>query len=206
MERNPALAASGIVAAAIALGGVLLATMVSPNFRWTENALSNLGVTGTAAGTPTTVLLFNGGLLLGALLGLVFAVAVWRAAESRGKQAVAALLAVTVGAMGAIAVFPQGTAAHFPVASAFYLLITVTIWADAVAVRGTDEGQRGAVAAWLGAANLGAWLVWAATGPVRRPGLAIPEIVGALVFALWILSTAIRLSRSEPAVTRSPAR
>jgi hypothetical membrane protein len=62
------------------------------------------------------------------------------------------------------------------------------------------------VAAWLGAVNVLAWAVWAATGPVRRPGLAIPEVVGALVLAAWVLSTAIRLSRWEPAVSRSPAR
>lgn len=205
MDRNPALAASGVVAAGLSLGSILLATMVSPTFEWTRNALSNLGVPGTQAGTGTTALLFNGGLLLGTLLGWVFAYFLWTQAETRGKRVVAVLLAVTLATMGAVAVFPQGTALHVPVASAFYLLITVTIWTDAVVVRGTEEGRRGAVAAWLGATNLGAWLLWAATGPVRRPGLAIPEIVGALVFALWILSTAIRLSQWETRVTRSPA-
>lgn len=205
MARNPRLAASGVVAAAVSLASLLLATMLSPSFEWTGNALSNLGVAGTDAGTPTTALLFNGGLVVGALLGLVFAYYLWTCAENRGKRTVAVLFALTLVAMGAIGVFPQGTALHVPAAVAFFVLVTVTIWADAVVVGGTEEGLRGAVATWLGAANVAAWIIWAATGPIRRPGLALPEIVGALVFAIWILSTAIRLSRRDPAVTRSPA-
>lgn len=206
MDRNPALAASGVLAAGVSLGCLLLATMISPTFTWTGNALSNLGVAWTEAGTAMTARLFNGGLLLGTLLGWVFAYFLWTQAASRGKRLVAALLALTLAAMGGIALFPQGTDLHFPVAVTFYVMITVTIWTDAVVVRDTVEGQRGAVATWLGAANVGAWVVWAATGPVRRPGLALPEIVGAFVFALWILSSAIRLSQWEPVVTRSPAR
>ena len=205
MDRNPALAATGVLAAAVSLASVLLATMVSPSFEWAGNALSNLGVASTDAGTATTALLFNGGLLLGALLGLVFAYFLWIEAESRGKRAVAGLLALTLLAMGLVGVFPQGTSPHFPLSVAFFVLITVTIWADAVAVRNTDEGRRGAIAAWLGATNVAAWGVWVATGPLQRPGLAIPEIVGSLALAAWLLSTAIRLSQWEPAVSRSPA-
>ena len=122
------------------------------------------------------------------------------------RRAVAGLLAVTLVTMGAIGLFPQGSPLHVPAAVAFYLLVTATIWADAVVVGGTEEGLRGAVATWLGAANVAVWVVWAATGPVRRPGLALPEIVGALVFAVWILSTAIRLSSRDPALARSPVR
>ena len=206
MERNAGLAASGVVAAGVSLASVLLATMLSPDFAWTANALSNLGVPGTAAGTPTTALLFNGGLIVGALVGLVFAFFLWRRAENRGKRVVAVLLAVTLAAMGAIGVFPQGSPLHVPVAVAFFVLVTATIWADAVVVGGTDEGLRGAVATWLGAANVGVWVIWAATGPVRRPGLALPEVVGALVFAIWILSTAIRLSSRDRTVPHSAVR
>ncbi|MEF8776346.1 MAG: DUF998 domain-containing protein [Haloarculaceae archaeon] len=205
MARNPALAMSGVTAAVVSLASLLLATMLSPSFAWTANALSNLGVPGTEAGTRTTAFLFNWGLVAGALLGLVFAYYLWTQVETRGKRVVSVLLAATLLSMGAIGVFPQGTALHVPVAVAFFVLVTVTIWADAVVVGGTEEGLRGAVATWLGAANVGAWVVWAATGPIRRPGLALPEIVGALVFAIWIVSTAIRLSRWDSAVDSSPA-
>jgi hypothetical membrane protein len=206
MDRSPALAASGVIATVVTLAGVLVATLVSTSFVWTRNALSDLGVATTDAGTETTVLLFNGGLVLGGLLGIVFASYLYTRAASRGKRVVAGLFAITMLTMAGIGIFPQDTAVHLPVAVAFYLLVTATIWGDAVAVRGTEEGRRGAVAAWLGAVNVLAWAVWAATGPVRRPGLAIPEVVGALVLAAWVLSTAIRLSRWEPAVSRSPAR
>lgn len=206
MDRQPALAVSGVLATGVTLGSVLLATMVSPAFQWTANALSELGDAGTAAGTRTTVLLFNGGLIVGAVVGLAFAWFLWVAAEPRGKRIVAALFAVTMVTMGGIGLFPIGSPLHFPVSAAFFVMVTVTIWADALVGAGSDEGDRGAIAAWLGATNVAAWVLWGVTGPIRRPGLAIPEIVGAFVLAGWVLSTAIRLSQWEPVVTRSRAR
>lgn len=206
MDRQPALAASGVFATAVTLGSVLLATMVSPTFQWTGDALSELGDAETAAGTGSTVLLFNGGLIVGAVIGLAFAWFLWKAAEPRGKQIVAALFAVTMVTMGAIGLFPMGSPLHFPVAAAFFVMVTVTIWADALVGAGSDEGDRGAIAAWLGATNVGTWVIWGVTGPIRRPGIAIPEIVGAVVLAGWVLSTAIRLSQWEAALSRSRTR
>lgn len=205
MERRAGLAASGVLATGVTLGSVLLATMVSPTFQWSANALSELGDAGTTVGTEVTVLFFNGGLIVGGAIGLVFAWLLWRAGDPGGKRVVAALFGLTMVSMGAIGVFPIGSPLHFPVSAAFFVLVTVTIWVDAVVVVGPDEGDRGAIAAWLGAVNVAAWGIWALTGPIRRPGLAIPEIVGALVLSGWVLSTAIRLSQWEPVLNRSRA-
>lgn len=46
------------------------------------------------------------------------------------------------------------------------------------------------IAAFPGLINLLVWLGWAATGPLTRPGIALPEYVGALSAALWVLLTA----------------
>lgn len=186
MERSDQLLRGcGGAAVAVTMVAILVATVVSPAFSWTENALSNLGVTETAAGTGLTVVLFNGGLILGGLLGLGFAVALARAAISLAGRATALSFGLAVVLMALVGVFPQNTSPHFPVALGFYLLISVTLWLDGLTALGQGWRQRGMDAVSLGTANLVGWLVWGLTGPPTRAGLAIPEIWGALLFSAW---------------------
>ncbi len=173
---------TGILTVIVTLLGVLSATLVSPAFRWQGNALSDLGVAATAAGTPLTVALFNGGLILGGLLGLVFAAYLIRQAD---QHLLGVFFALTVVLMGLVGVFPQDQSAHVPVASGFYLCITLTLWLDSGLRFREGWHLRGAVAALLGGINIGGLVVWGLTGAVSRPGIAIPEIVGALAFGTW---------------------
>lgn len=191
--RERLLQRSGLGAVAVTLGAIFVATLVSPAFAWTGNALSNLGVTGTAAGTGLTVVLFNGGLVLGGLLGVGFALAVWRSASSLGGRATAVSLGSALVFMALVGVFPQDTAPHFPVAASFYLLVSVTLWLDGVTAFRQGWRRRAALAAALGTANFAGWLVWGLTGPPTRPGLAIPELWGALCFSVWTAWVALGL-------------
>lgn len=185
MRREQLLRGTGLAAIALTIGAILTATAVSPAFSWRGNALSNLGVTGTAAGTPLTVALFNGGLLLGGILGFGFAVALWRSAVSLRGRATAISFGLAVGFMALVGVFPQDTSPHFGVAAAFYLLVSVTLWLDGAAALGRGVRRRGFVATALGTGNLAGWVVWGLTGPPTRAGLAIPELWGALLFSTW---------------------
>ena len=185
VDSDRVLAACGAVAVVVTMLAILVATAVSPAFAWTGNALSNLGVTETAAGTTTTVALFNGGLILGGLVGLAFAVALWRASSSLAGRAVGVSFGLAVFFMGLVGVFPQDTAPHFAVAITFYLLVSVTLWLDGLAAFRQHWRRRAVVAATLGTANLAGWLVWGLTGPPTRDGLAIPELWGALLFSVW---------------------
>jgi hypothetical membrane protein len=72
---------------------------------------------------------------------------------------VAGLLALALGAMAGIGLFPQGTTSHLPVAVAFYVLVTVLLWADGVVSWRAGRRQRGAGVATLGTGVAGAWLV-----------------------------------------------
>lgn len=177
----------GAVAVALALGGIFVATVVSPSFAWGENALSDLGVAWSAAGTDATVLAFNGGLIAGGVVGLALARALAATARTRAEHSVVVLFGLTVGLLGLIGVFPRGSPLHLPVAVGFYALASLTMWADgvtALAGRATDRGLAGLA---LGTVNLLAWVGWVATGPLLRGGVAIPEAVGALAFAGWTL-------------------
>lgn len=187
METEEAVAYSGVVAVVVTLGGMLLATALSPAFTWRGNALSDLGVTTTAAGTTVTGALFNGGLILGGLLGLVFATAFWRATEGLSDRLVVVLLALTLTLMGLVGVFPAGTTLHVPVALGFYLLATVTLWADAGVALGHGDVRWAALSGVAGTVNALAWVAWGATGAVLRDGLAIPEFVGAVALGTWVI-------------------
>ena len=176
---------SGAAAVVVTLLAIFVATVVSPAFSWTGNALSNLGVTQTAAGTPLTVVLFNGGLILGGVLGVGFSAALFRVSPSIAARATAVSFGLTVVFMALVGVFPQDTAPHFPVALGFYLLISLSLWLDSLASFRQGWRSRAAVGLSLGTANLVGWLVWGLTGPPTRDGLAIPELWGALLFSAW---------------------
>lgn len=181
---------AGLASVAVTLGSTLIATVVSPGFSWTGNALSDLGTVEAAVGTPLTVALFNGGLVLGAVLGLGFAWFLVSASESRLGRLAGGSLGLTVASMAGVGLFPVGTTLHVPVAATYFLLITVTIALAAVAgVRGTSRSY-GLVCLALIAVFLGVWIGWIAAGGPATVGLAIPEVASSAVFVAWILVTA----------------
>ncbi|MFC7134480.1 MULTISPECIES: DUF998 domain-containing protein [Salinibaculum] len=197
MDRDTVVRSSGGVAVGVTMAAILLATLLSPAFRWTGNALSNLGVTQSAAGTSLTVLLFNGGLVLGGAVGLVFSVVLARSLPTFGGRAVGVLFGLAMLAMAAIGVFPQDRPLHFPVAVGFYLLLSLALWADGVVSLRRGWRRRAVAGLALGTVNVFGWVAWGLTGSLRRPGLALPEIVGALALSVWAVWVSAGLVRGR---------
>lgn len=197
MNRHVALRLSGAAAVFVTMATMLLSTALSPAFAWTGNALSNLGVTETAAGTPSTVVLFNGGLVVGGVLGVAFAVVLARSTTALGGYAVGVLFGAAMALMAAVGVFPQDRALHFPVAVGFYLALSLALWADGLLSLRRGWRQRAAAGLALGSVNILGWVAWGLTGSVRRPGLAIPEIVGAMALSAWALWVSVGLARGR---------
>lgn len=197
---------AGLASATVALGTTLLAAVVSPTFSWTGNALSELGVAWTAVGTPATVALFNGGLVLGALFGLVFAGALYRGGETRLERATGIAFGMTTASMGGVGLFPVGTALHVPTAVGFYVLITVT--ASLAVVPAVRRGARwyGVASLTVAVGNLGTWIGWLALGGPGVVGLAVPELAGAVLLAAWVALTVSRSSRFRPPSGGRPSR
>lgn len=186
MDVERASAGAGIAAVAVAFGAIIAATLASPAFSWTGSALSDLG----ASGAPTRAL-FNGGLVVAGLLALGFVPALWRGADTAPGRLAAVAFAVDAALLAGVGLFPAGTALHLPVAVGFYLLLTGALWTHAGA-RWRAGDRRGARFSFaLGAANLAAWVAWAATGDVLRAGLALPEAAGALALGVWTVRTAL---------------
>lgn len=176
MNRQAAALLTGFAAPFVTLAAILVATVVSPTFSWADSALSDLGV------TAATALLFNGGLVVGGLLALPYAFVLWDADPEPLSRTAAVNFALTAVSMGLVGVFVSGHPLHVPVAVAFFLFLTLTMTFDGVARRETTTGnvalrQAGIhVVVWVG------WILGYVPG-----GLAIPEIVGAAMFAVWVL-------------------
>lgn len=178
--RRRVAAASGVGAMIAALGGIALAVALAPWFSVTANALSDLGVADRAAVATA----FNGGLLLGGAVALAYAWALWAAAETHSTRLVAVEFGVAAGLMAGVGAFPSGSSLHFPVAIGFYLALTLVLATDGAVRRATTAGQLALAAAGV---HVGQWWLWTA-GVRFGPGLAIPELVGALLLAAWVLA------------------
>lgn len=180
----------GVAAALVAAVGIAGAALASPAFSVTGNALSDLGQPDTPAATGVTTLLFNGGLVLAGLVGLPFAVTLRDESESRlGGVAGVALLMALLGMVG-VGLFPAGQPLHVPSALSLYLASMVAMAVHGVAGALAGKRRRAVVTCSLVAVHVVGWWVWAAGGPVLRPGLAVPELLGAGVFAAWVVLTA----------------
>lgn len=200
MDTRDAGRAAGVVSVVVSLSGTFLATVASPSFSWRTDALSELGATGTAAGTTLTVALFNGGLVLGALVGLGFAWYLVSTAESSLGRATGVIFGLATASMGGVGLFPIGNRLHAPVALAYFLLVTVTLAvAGATGLRrssspgeATGAGMARQYVVWsigLAATNVVVWVGWIAVGATDAVGLAIPEIASSVVFVAWIVLT-----------------
>lgn len=183
---------SGLLAVLATFGGMGLAMTLSPGYDVRVNALSNLGVSSTDVGTITTAVLFNGGLLCGGVFGLVFAGFLFVTASGLLDRAVSLSLALTVASMALVGVFPQGHQFHYPAAATFYLLITATLSLDAVSLLSRRQIAAGTVVAAAGSGNILTWVAWSRAG--QPYSLAIPELIGATIFACWIGLRTLRLS------------
>jgi hypothetical membrane protein len=192
-ERSAAWAGVGVPI--ITVGTILLATTLSPGFEWTVNALSHLGALESeeaAAGVATglTRLLFNGGLIVGGLAGLGFAGAVWLGSRHLVERLGAVVLGLSLLSLAGVGAFPDGTALHFSVAIGHYLLFTVAFWLYGTGNVLAGDRVRGGATILLGFVHLGGWFAWHLNGGIWQPGLAIPEMYGALLLSGWVVVTA----------------
>lgn len=168
---------SGPVAAVVAIGSILLATVLSATFDWGTSALSDLGTTGA------TGWLFNGGLVVGCFVGLPYGWALWTAAADWLGSIRAATFVAALFSMAGVGFFPAGDALHLPFALAFFVLGALTLIVDGVARFRLQTGKLSLVAGVVSPAVWPLWLLVLVPGG----GIAVPEFVGAALFALWIV-------------------
>ena len=196
------LAYFGVVAPGIALSTLFLSTVVDPLFSWQSRSLSSMGeangeaLLALASADQLAFLLFNGGLLLGGILGVPFAASLWADARNGFERAGVAVFALALVSMAGIGVaYLDGPfdSLHFPFAAGFYLLATVALLVYGTGAALDRETGLGLVVMWLGVVHLFQWVLWVLleaivwTGDDAWTYFAVPEAIGAVLFGGWVV-------------------
>lgn len=211
MARRRQWAYFGYLAPIVGLGSVTLATLIDPQFSWQSRSLSSIGEATNqslfALGSPDQIafLLFNGGLVVGGVLGVVFMYGLWLSeVEPKPVYGYVALGATLASMAGVGIAYLHGplNAIHLLFATMLFFSLTFTLW-----FFGTGrviQGRTRYGLAWIWTANVHAvfWVVWIMleglvwTNDSYWTWFAIPEYVGALLISAWMVGQAW-LIRSE---------
>ncbi len=173
----------GLLTPIFTLTLIFISVALSPWFSWHNNALSDMGVSSTAQ-------LFNGTLLLGGALYLVFAIGFlrWRGTSSvLAKSAALFLLAGAAGLM-LVGIFPEDTGRiHYIVAITYFFAtpLAYTLWGTDMLRRGDQVSGVLSIVAGLAA------LFMIIVVPHKR--WAVPEILAAVVIGAWTLSFGVKM-------------
>lgn len=182
---------AGLTSAVLTNVAILAAVAASPAFRWSENALSNLGQPGTTSATTLTVVLFGGGLIVGGLLGVAFTVALWSMARNLVQRASVPVFGLAMVSMAGVGVFPQSQPLHAPAAISLYVLSMVAMTLHGSGAIASGARRLGGATLGLVVVHVSVWWWWSTGGPILRAGLAVPELAGALVITVWVLLVAV---------------
>jgi hypothetical membrane protein len=175
----------GIAAPIAALSLIFTAISLSPWFRWSANALSDLGV-GEAA------LVFNSGLVIGGILATLFA-AVNFATYHDALRRLGALVFLlgTISLIG-IGVFSEAAGRiHFYFSVAFFLLVPIALWIMGAGIFRAGAKSFGVLTVIIGVVGALPWFFsWAA--------VAVPELLSSLSFTVWSLLQGTRFYLGRP--------
>jgi hypothetical membrane protein len=173
----------GVLTPIIVLTLILLAIHYSPWFSWTENALSDLGVQGTAA------ILFNSSLIVGGVLTIIFAIGLREILLDKTLGRIGTLIFILDGAIFcAIGIFPKTTGSiHFYVSVAFFMLLPVSLFLCGVAMMQESSGRK------IGLFTIIAGIVAASVWILQWNAVAIPEMIAALAAFVWSIVLGIRM-------------
>lgn len=167
---------SGIIVPPIAFTLILLAIAYSPNFSWTENALSDLGVQ-----EGVTSILFNNGLIFSGVLAILFATGLFIFLQENLLGRIGAFVfVIDAFALTAIGVFPENVEpVHFYASVTFFALFPISMFFLGAAFLRMSKMKLGFFAFIVA---IVAAVVWAI--PFGK-GVAIPEALSALSASAW---------------------
>lgn len=184
-------AVCGILTPIIAFTCILMAIVLYPQFSWTENALSDLGIVEGAVS-----IIFNSGLIVSGILALAFAIGVQNYLNKSLMGKVGAFLfALDAIALIAIGAFPEKTAPHFPASVAFFVLFPIAMLFIGATL--TKRGEKPMAVFSLLAAifSIVVWIFQYNVGFGR--GVAIPETLTALAVSAWALVLGFKMLKQQ---------
>lgn len=180
----------GMIAVFVGVAGVILSMGLAEDFSVRTGALSDLG-------DPDRGLswLFNWSLMLTGALATAFFATLINRFDNRYQRVGTAVLTVASASLLAVGIFPIGHAFHLPVSASFFITLTLGVLISGIGDHQVGRIRRSRVAFNLVLLHVIAW----AFAYYALDGVALPELVGALVFAIWIILLVIQRGRDLPA-------
>jgi len=186
-------AAAGIAAPLLAFTCILIAIASYPDFSWTNNALSDLGVISGITG-----LLFNIGLILSGFLSLIFAVLglpLFFRANLVGKTG-SIFFAVANLALILIGIFNENfSPTHYLVSVAFFMLAPISLFILTGAFWLCHQRSMAFFTVLIGVIAVLPWLLLFAFSYV--PNVAVPEFLSGLAISAWAVVLSKKILNSK---------
>jgi len=191
-------AATGIGGPTIAYVAIFVATFLFQDFSWLTNALSHTGAVGGehAEAAADSVLVFNNGLIVAGFVTLPYLLLLWTKTEHVLQKVGVAWFGLSAVSLSMVGLFPVGgelSAFHTPAALGHYLSFSLGLYFYGSGGVMIDRKKWGLTTMWMGIVHLLMWILWAVGLVLGSPvtGLALPEFVGGLIFAVWLAGTAL---------------
>ena len=182
----------GVLAPVLAFAFILMAVWSHPQFSWTANALSDLGVvSGVTAG------IFNSGLVVCGVLCLTFAIGLYLLLiESRMGRVGVIVFALACLSLVAIGTFPESVSpTHYLVSVAFFVLLPISLL---VITAGFAANRHAKMALFTLVVAVVAALPWVLYFTVHYvSGVAIPETISGLAGGVWTVVLGYKMLRGE---------
>ncbi len=195
-KRQRIAAATGILAPIIAFTCILSAIASYPQFSWTNNALSDLGIVPGITGP-----LFNFGLCTCGILALIFAflgLFVYLGKNWVGKIGSKVFAAATI-ALICIGIFNENfSPTHYFVSVTFFVLLPISFFIITAAFGLLHQTKMAVFTVLIGLAAATPWILYFTVHYVS--GVAIPEFASGVAGAIWIIALSYKIIQSEKQV------
>jgi hypothetical membrane protein len=175
----------GVLVPIVVFVSLSIALLGAPWFRWTNNALSDLGVEGLPA------FFFNNGLVVGGLLAFVFSIGLTKILSNKiGAYALAISSLALIGA----GLFPLTLfTAHYISSVAFFVFLTLALFILGVTMRREQPKHSMGVIAII-------FALFACSAPIFQQalnGIAIPEAIVCFPAFIWCMTYGYKMTTYE---------
>lgn len=179
----------GMAAVVIGTAGIILSIALAEGFSLRRQALSDLG----APGVPQAWL-FNGTLIVAGALAAIFCASLLDRLPNRYQRSgIGTLLVASVSLVG-VGLFSTGHVLHRPASIVFFLGVTLGLALLGYGDHLAGRSGRSRIELNLALLHVLAW----SFAVVTLRGVALPELVGGAVFAIWIVVMVIQRGRGLP--------
>jgi len=182
----------GVIVPVVAFAFIISSIITYPQFSWTSNALSDLGVV-----PGITATLFNFGLYASGLMGLFFAVGLYKYLNKNAIGNIGAIVFAGASlALEGIGWAPENVHAfnfpwHYFFSVLFFVLVPIALLVIAAYFMTTHKRQTAEFTLLLAVIAAAPWVLYFAVQYV--PGVAIPELISALAASAWTIAVGWRM-------------